>query len=855
MITICDLKVEYRFQPLGISSSNPRFSWKISSDKKGTKQTFFRICVAENEWGLSQGVYVWNSGKIQEEKPFAILYNGFPLKERTRYYWFVQVWDNHGNDCVSKVANFETGFFSLSSWKGKWISASQAEECVHARASFVLPKNKTVQSARLYSASTAGAFGDVSLCMNCVYLTLNGKKVGKDAIMPGQMSARKWRAVYRTYDITDCIRNGENAVGVVFVSMAYSAFVSVQFTDGNQEEYWLGDTFKVNGNGPYTLWDVGVGEHGGKKEDYNPFREYKGFDLPNYDDSDWQTPVYTDVVTCLEEQSTTVEVIEELKPVSVKIRWEGHYIVDFGQVIHGHVRLRIENPRYKQRVSVVYAEALYPNGELDPYSTINYHHGENGPHKDTYVTKGEGVEEVFEPRFSNHSFRYLDIYNYPGELKAENIQGLLVHSPILSDSKFVCSDEDINALFRISHWSQRDNLSAIPSDCPGRERIGWLADAWNVCEAEILNFNLQVLMEDWCKTIREDQFENGYVPYICPPPKVFDNTDVPWSTACVLVPWFVYERYGDDTILHNMYPVMEKWIEYVGSIADENYLLQGGVLWGDHTQQSTTDRNLLGMFYYAINCDYMAKVCSVLGKDGTKYQQLSKNIRESIRKLYLKDGRFPNHSQGEIAHGIALGLLETDKAIADIENDLKSSGNLLTCGCLGIYHLINELSKHGRNNLIYDICKCDAEGSFLSWIKNHDATTTFEFLHFYESASRNHPFLTGSTVTWFYQGLAGIKKTAAGYRTFEVDPYLPKTMDFVEATIETNYGNIVLKVEKGFNSMGYNFIVPCGTTARLYVETDKNRLKNIIDCCEYDCRKNDKKKYVELESGSYRFEV
>ena len=853
MNRIFNLKVEYRVKPLGISTLNPRFSWMLSSDKQGTKQVFYRIFVVESKSDILQGKYIWDSKKTEGEKPFAIRYAGVPLKERTKYYWYVEVWDNYGNQIQSEVSTFETGFFSLDSWKAKWITASKAEGCVHARATFVVPQDKTIESARLYSASTAGAFGDVSLCMNCVYLTLNGDKVGKDAMMPGQILARSWRAVYRTYDITDSLVVGENVVGVVFVSMAYSACVCVRFTDGSEADYWLGDVFKVNGNGPYTLWDVGVGEHGGKKEDYDSSKEFTGFDKPDYNDLNWKKPVYTDVVTCLEEQSTTVEVIEELNPISVQIRWEGHYIVDFGQVIHGHVRLRIENPRYKQRISVVYAEGVYSNGELDPYSTINYHHGENGPHKDTYVTKGDGIE-IFEPRFSNHSFRYLDIYNYPGELKADNIQGLLVHSPVLSDSNFMCSDDDINGIFKISHWSQRDNLLSIPTDCPSRERLGWMADAWCVCEAEILNFDLQIFMEDWCKVIRENQFENGYVPYICPPPKVFNNTDVPWSTACVLVPWFVFERYGDDSILRNTYSVMEKWLAYIASIADENYQLKKGVLWGDHTRQIDTDGNLLGMVYYCINCDYMAKVSFALGKDGAKYEELSNKIRVSIREKYLGDGCFPNDSQGEIAHGLALGLLEKEKAIVRLEKDLKMRSDLLTCGCLGIYHLINEFSKAERNDLIYDICKCDKEGSFLSWIKNHDATTSFEFLHFYESASKNHPFLTGSIVAWFYQGLAGIKRTSVGYRTFDIVPYLPKEMEFVEATIETYYGNITFKLEKIFERLRYKLTIPCGTTACLYIANETALyIKNERDHTIYEIQRKDGKQFVQLKSGIYHF--
>lgn len=833
---VVNLQCEYKQNPIGIGVKKPRFCYQVASSEQNSRQEYYRICVYDKN---NQNKLVWDSGKTQCQKTFGIEYDGEELTAFTQYDWVVETWDNYGNHALSDIAQFETGLFSLDDWKSKWITAKHAENCIHFRSSFTLPKDKKVLSARLYSASTAGAFGDVTFAMNTVYLTLNGKKVGNDAIMPGQISIKRNRAVYRTFDVTSQLLQGESVVGAVLVSMAYSAFVRVCFEDGTTQIFPLMDACKVNANGPYTLWDVGVGEQGGKKEDYNPFNEYKGFDQPNYDDTGWKAPVYTDVVTCLEEQMVTVEPIEELKPVSIRDKWIRHYLVDFGQVINGHVKLIIKSPKKKQRISVVYSEGVYSDGQLEPFSTMNYQHGENGPHTDTYVTVGDSDQEIFEPKFSNHSFRYVDVYNYTGEFDEECIRAVVVHSPIINKSGFSCSDEEINSLYSISRWSERDNLVAIPTDCPGRERLGWMADAWLCCEAELLNFDLIKLMESWCRTIRDEQLSNGYVPYICPPPSPIDNVDVPWSAACVFIPWFVFERYGDKRILQENYPVMEKWIAFMDTLADQDYRMVGGILWGDHTQQVESNRNYLATAYYCLCCDYMIKVCNALGKDCSKYQKSSQMAKQAIVKLYKTEDGICNNTQCEISLALALGIIEQAKGIELLEKDLIKTGYLMTCGGLGIYHLITELEKAGRNDLIYAICKCDKEGSYLSWIKNHGATTSFEGLHFYQAYSRNHPFLMGSVTTWFYQGLAGIKKTSAGYETFDIKPYIPCEMENLSVCVDTYYGAIEFSYKRTDKTTVYKINVPFGTTANFYIPNGKDN----------------KEEVVKLGSGEYRMEI
>ncbi|MBO5008135.1 MAG: family 78 glycoside hydrolase catalytic domain [Clostridia bacterium] len=834
---LTNLLCEYRNNPLGISEPQPRFSWQMVSSVNGESQAAYRICVAEGAAALAKGDYLWDSGRITSGQCFGISYRGAALKPFTRYTWTVTVWDNCDESVTSEPQTFETGVFSLSDWSAKWVTAKpqgygtsffnlgdwQANTdsgAVHIRAEFDI-KDKEVKSARLYSATTTGAFGNLTFCVNDVYLTLNGKKVGEDVVTPGQLSEKKWRALYRAYDITHRLTSGKNAFGAVILSMAYSAFIRVCYADGEKEDICLTDICKAAGKGPYTLWDEGVEDQGGKKEAYNALREYAGYDMPNFDDSEWSEPTFADIVSSIEEQVVTTVVTGSLKPVDIKQTGYIHYLVDFGQVINGHIKLTIRNPKKGRRISVCYGEAIHENGEINSFSTTNYQRGENGPHIDTYIPKGEEVE-VFEPKFANHSFRYVDIINYPGEPAAYDIQAQIVNSPVMNKSEFSCSDEDINSLYAISYWSQRTNLASVPTDCPSRERHGWLGDALVVAESECINFNLITFYESWLKSIGDDMRSDGLINYITPFQSPLEDRlpDIPWAAAAVLIPWYSYEAYGDRRILEQSYPVLEKWIDYILTLKDSRRLIKGGILWNDHTAKMRMNTDWLGTLYCYICLVYMMKISVLLEKDGSRYTTLANEARETLRLEFKNEQGFADNLQSDLAHAVNLGLSERDEeqaALRLLTESLASSDYVLQCGCLGIWQLVAALEKHRRNDLIYKICKCDKPGSFLYWIKKYDATTAFEFLDYKDFYSRNHPFLMGSLTRWFFEGLAGIRKTAPGYKAFEIKPYLPEDMTFVNAKLDTNYGLISVKISKTDKGLKYDLSVPCGTTARLYL--------------------------------------
>jgi len=826
MLKLYDVKCEYRNNPIGICKRSPRFSFKLKGEN-GTKLTAYRIQVMSEK-----GYCVWDTGKTEQEKYFAINYEGLPLEIMHRYTYIVTVWDNKGNYVASSENFFETGFFSLSDWKAKWITAKQAQGPMHIRAEFELKKD--IKSVRLYAASTAGAFWNNSSRMNIVHLTLNGERVSDECFTPGQISDRKWRALYRVYDITEKINHDKNTLGAVILSMAFSAFLSVIYSDGSRENIILDDMIRTAGAGPYHLWDEGTRGQGGKCESYNAQKEYKGFDSANFDDITWNSPVFTDVVSCLEEQTVITKVIESLKPVSITKKGYTHYIVDFGQNINGHIKLTIYDSKSKRRItggdriSVIYGEALYENGEINYCSTINYNNGENGPHTDSFISAGNHID-IFEPRFSNHSFRYADVINYPGELNAENVCAQVVHSEIFDDSGFICSDDDINKLYNISRWSQRCNLMSIPTDCPSRERLGWLGDALVVSESECINFDLIKLYENWCRNMGDDQEDSGNVQYISPYPAYSQgSTDIPWSSACVLIPWYVYQVYGDTHILKNSYSVMVKWIEYLNSLCDDKGLVNGGVLWNDHTAQQGMNPKWLGNIYYYACLDTVSKIAKTLDLKGDfdKYSEMAHRVRKELRNGFKGEGGFADLLQSDYAHALRFGIADEGERpyLANALNELiKSQNGQLTCGALGIFAAIPSLSDNGFNDTVFELCKDKRDGSFGGWITNHGATTACESLRFSDWFSQNHPFLMGSVTTWFYEKLCGIHRTSAGYQSFIIDPFMPNGIDWVQGQIETLYGVIGVRWERRKGNIIYSISVPCGTEATL-ITPDKKEI-------------------------------
>jgi len=865
------LNCEYESNPLGIDTPNPRFSWVIGSIYKNIKQQYYRIIVAETEIELDEEKkLLWDSGKIESDCQIAIRYAGARLSPLKEYFYSVYVWDCDENNAFFK-AKFETGFFSLSDWKSKWITVSdyreeihpryglKGESVIHLRKSFFV--DKQVKKARLYIASSTGAFGNLTFAVNTYLAKLNNVRLGKEVIVNSQLSEKGHRAIYKALDVTDLIKQGENVFGIVTLAKAFSLYLMIKFADGSMQMVMTDESWKQNMNGPYTLWDEGVEDQGGKKEDYDSTKEYMGWDSVGFDDSEWKSVLLTDWVKKLCAAKVGAEIIERLKPLSIIAKGNSRYIIDFGQNIHGHIKIKIQDCKRGERISILHSEALTGDNELNPITTINFSRGESVAQIDTYVMRGDKTEE-YSPTFANHGFRYVEITNYPGKLTEEDIVACVVHSPVENGNYFKCNDIFLNRLYDISYKAQISNLVNIPTDCPHRERHGWLGDALIVCESECKNFNLLKLFENWLSDIAEDQSKTGKIQYISPFQLHYDekDLDIPWASASVLIPWFVYTAYGDKTILYENFDTIKRFISYMQTLCEDDGLLHGGVKWNDHLSLGGgVDPVFLGSVYYYACITTAEKIAQILGDiKFIEYGKIAKELKNNINKVYLHDGFYSHNLQSDNAHALCFGLVPEqriseilDSLVKDIKKD-----EIFHFGALSMYAGIKTLAEHGLSDLIFDYCHSTKDGSFGNWIVNYGATTAFESLSFksFPDYSRNHPFLMGSFTDWLYDYVAGVRLIEPGYKKFIYSPYMNTKLTYAEANFSTPYGKLYCKYERKDDIINYSLLIPCNTSAKVVLPSKREKIFGLI---EKGCVSNGKENetIIELGSGKYDFNV
>ncbi len=810
---ITNLKVEYRTAPMGVGVARPRFSWQLKGDGEAKRQIAYQL---EIKKGSDR---VWCGGRVESQKTFGIR-PASELEPLTAYQWRVTVWTEKQQ--LTAEASFETGIFSAEQWPCGWVTAKGPDGPSYYRTEFRL--KAPVRKARFTMASTTGAHGNKAYIMNLLLVKLNGEKPNEDVYFPGQLSDKKGRALFGRYDVTSLVKEGVNVLTAVSLSAAWSSFLEVEYADGATELIGIdGKNLLQTDQGPYTLWNPLTIDEGGKTEIYDTRREHRGWDEKGFDMSGWLPAAPAEGVGVLSEQISPAVVAEEKAPICMRRNPYSRWVADFGENLHGFVKLKLNEANQKRKLAVRYAEELYPDGELNARSTVNFLCGELGAQTDQYVPRGNGEEEIFAPSFANHGFRYAEIDRHAGGAPdGEAICACVVHSPVLNESSFACSDPQINRLYEISRRSQRMNLVTIPTDCPHRERLGWLGDALCIAESACLNYDVQNLMDHYMQIIADDQTPSGNVGYISPrPDSSGEGTDIPWAAACVMIPWILYDVYGDETVLEKYFPVMERWLsclekEYLGA----DGLMHGGVRWNDHTALEKPEDDMIGTLYYYQGLLYTAKTAAVLGKEDC-YSRRIKATKEALIKAYWNGEGFGNNYQSENAHALNLGLAEGEKeasALQALLSKMEQDDGLLTCGCLGIYHLIPALAERGYNEQIFALCKDTRNGSWGGWVAHHDATTSFEYLDTDRGGSRNHPFLMGSINTWFYEHLLGIKRTAPGHKRFRVRPYFAKGVTYAEGTVDTRYGPIRFRWEKTGNAVSYRLEIPCGTEGEVFLE-------------------------------------
>ena len=879
-ISAYDLSCEYKNNPVGTDVGQPRLGWKIKSPQRNILQTSYQINVATDP-GFSKKGIVWESNKVASGQSVLVDYKGALLKSGTRYYWKVKVWDNNFKESKwSAPAFFETGLLNVSDWKAQWIEPVQ-DTTQYIAAPFIrkeITLNKKVTSARAYITSHG-----------LYQFYVNGEKVGDHVLSPGWTSYNK-RLQYQVYDVTSLLQQGENVLGAMLgdgwyrgplgwvsswgiygKTLGLLAQIHIQFSDGSEEIIGTNDSWKSTQHGPITENGIYAGEK------YDARKEMPGWNRAGFDDSKWQ-PVHVtgyDNKILIASQNVPMRKIQQLKPIKLFKTPNGTLVADMGQNMVGWIRLKVKGEAGR-KVTVQHAEVLDKYGE---FYTKNLRAASASLE---YTLKGNGVE-VYEPYFTFMGFRYVALDNYPGELTADDITGVVVHSDMDVSGSFECSDSLVNQLQHNIQWGQYGNFLDVPTDCPQRdERLGWTGDAQAFCRTAAFNMDVAPFFTKWLKDLAADQYPDGQVPFVIPDVlKNNSGTSAGWGDVSTIAPWTMYKVYGDTQILKNQYASMKAYVDYIHQKAGDTYIWKNGSVFGDwlyykpkmenHTEpDGYTNPDMIATAFYAYSAKLVSQAAAVLNnkEDEKTYNDIFEKVKAAFNKNYVtEEGCVFSDSQTGYVLALMFDLLPEDlrqTATTYLVDDIKRRGNHLSTGFLGTPYLCHVLSENGRTSVAYDLL---LQHTFPSWLYpvKMGATTIWERWDgektdsTFQDAGMNsfNHYAYGAIGDWMYRVVAGIEIGTPGYKNILIQPHPDGRLTYAKASYESNYGTIssAWKIKDG--NIFLDVIIPANTTATITLpsaQLDKiTESGKDINAGFKNIKQSGKNVEIETGSGTYSF--
>ncbi|NLM12812.1 MAG: family 78 glycoside hydrolase catalytic domain [Epulopiscium sp.] len=845
MLKAVNLTCEYLENPIGIGERKPRFGWIIESDKKNVVQQTYHIQVSMNEDFIDM---VWDTGIVESSESIHIPYEGTELKSSTRYFYRVKITDNHGQESGwSDIGFFETALFDLSEWKARFITPEKDDEAKSSKGKLIRHEfalDGEIACARVYSTA-----------LGMYELYINGKRVGEDLLTPGWTSYKK-RLQYQTYDVTDLLQKGNNAIGAIVGCGWYKGDLAgwvgrrnlfgsqtallvqlfVRYTDGREQLIVTDENWKTS-EGPILYSEI---YHG---ETYDARLEKDGWDKPGFDDSDWNLVQLFDypMSVLVPQDGLPVRRQETIKPIDMFTTPKGEKVIDFGQNMVGWVKFTVSG-NAGDKVVLKHAEILDAEGN---FYTENLR---TAKQRIEYILKGNETE-AFEPHFTFQGFRYIMIEEWPGKPTMDDFIGIVIHSDMEHTGEFICSNELVNQLQHNILWGLKGNFVDLPTDCPQRdERLGWTGDAQVFISTAAYLMNVARFFRKWLRDLKADQLENGGVPHVIP--NVLqgimqddnllesDHSSTGWGDAAVICPWTIYQAYGDKRILEEQYDSMKGWIEYIYNHAENGFIWNTGFHYGDWVSLDAkegsyfgaTPNDLTATAFYAYSTQLLAKAAEILEKqeDVEKYSKLHANIVKAFQdEFYTPNGRLAVRTQ--TAHILALMFnLVPDKYRNRTINTLiellnEQDGHLVT-GFLGTPYFCHVLSQNGKLEEAYHLLLKEDYPSWLYQVKQ-GATTIWEHwdglkpdgsMWSPNMNSFNH-YAYGAIGDWLYRVVAGLNtdEKHPGYKHIVIKPQPGGGMTYAQAELKSMYGKISIKwtIEEG--NMIVDVTIPHNTTATI----------------------------------------
>ena len=842
------LRLEYRDNPLGIDVAAPRFSWlaaPANAKARGLRQTAYRILVGSSESALRAGSGdLWDSGRVASADSAQIVYAGKPLVSRAAAFWKVQVWDQRGKASEwSSPAEWSMGLLQPEDWQAKWIgrdepAGSEAPDrrlpARYLRTEFAV--DKAVRRAMVYYSG-----------LGTSELYLNGAKVGDHVLSPGLTDYDK-RALYVTFDVTRQLTAGKNAIGLILGNGRFYApraertrnfgfpkailRLDIEYEDGSISAVVTGPEWKLSTHGPI----LANNEYDG--EEYDARRELAGWDRAGFDDSAWEA---AQVVTApagplAAQMANPLRVVQSLNPVSVKMVRPGVWIYDMGQNMVGWCHLIVSGPKGTQ-VQLRHAETLAPDGSLYVANL------RTARATDIYTLRGEG-SEVYEPRFTYHGFRYVELTASPVPAipRAFELVGRVVHDDMQAVADFSSSSEMLNQIHHNVFWGIRGNYRSIPTDCPQRdERQGWLGDRSQVSRSESYMFDIAAFYTKWEQDLADSQRADGSIPDVAPNYWPLYNDDITWPSTFLFVPGMLYDQYGDRRVLERAYPAIKKWIEH------ERGYLQDGLMPKDmyadwcvppedpkliHSKDPArvTNRTLIATAYYYHLLRLAARYARMLDQpaDATGYEALAEQVNAAFQKRFLKPatGVYDNATQTSSILPLFFNLAPAENRAALlaslVNNIVKVTDGHVGTGLVGAQFLMRTLTDNGRSDLAYEIA---TQPTYPGWgyMVSKGATTVWELWNGDTADpamnSGNHVMQIGDLAVWMYEYLAGIRPDPAnpGFRHVLIHPYPAGDLTFVKASHESLYGKIAASWKRDGGAFTLSVSIPPNTSATVWM--------------------------------------
>jgi len=844
-LSIHATKCEMAVDPLGVDVVHPRLSWTLNSTKQGQGSTQYQVLVATSLDSLTTDKGdCWDSGKVPAAGPLYVEYAGAPLRSGAQYFWKVRVWDKADQPSAwSKPATWTMGLLSPGDWKAKWVSDA-ADAATTKPSSGPLPIfRKSFDIEKPIRRATVFVCG-----LGQFELHLNGEKVGDNVMEPGWTDYRK-TCLYVTYDVTAQLKQGENAIAAMLGNGMYNlprhkgryqkfigsfgkpvliVQLQIEHTDGSVQTIVTDRDWKSTA-GPITFADV----YGG--EDFDARRLQAGWDTAGFDDSAWGNSAEVSgpggTLAGLSRSAPAIRIAQTFEAKSVAQPRPGVFVYDFGQNAALVSAITVSGSS-GAAVKMVPGELLNGDGTVSQASSA-------GPTWFTYTLNGSG-NESWSPRFTYYGSRYLQVSGAVPDKEANDSGLPVIHSIsanfITSTSEpageFSCSNDLFNRTSTLIRWAMRSNMQSVLTDCPHRERLGWLEQNHLVGASLMDNFDVHALFGKICWDMSDAQTADGLIPDIAPEYTKFSGgfRDSPeWGSACILIPWQTYQWYGDQTVLRSQYQTMQRYVDYLGTKAKDHILNFGLGDWYDlgpkHLGQAQlTPVSLTATAFYYRDIAIMEKIARLMGKadDAEKYGTLAGQVADAFNRAHYKPEAhtYSTGSQTSNALPLVFGLVpdqDRDAVLQNLVADIRKRGNGLTAGDIGYRYVLRALAQAGRSDVIFDMNnRSDRPG--YGYILAKGATSLTEGWD--GSASQDH-FMLGHIMEWFYADLAGIQQApdSVGFDKIVIHPTPVGDITWVKASYQCPHGTIVSNWNLSDGKFTSDVTIPIDTTATIYLPT------------------------------------